>query len=47
MFSNLLMTALAAGCLMLWLRLYRANETNNALQTEIEKLRLRLKKARA
>jgi len=47
MFSNLLMAALAAGCLTLWFRLYRANETNDALQTELEKLRLRLKKARA
>src|SRR5688572_4434086 len=46
MFSNLLMTALAAGCLTLWFRLSRANEANIALQTELAKLRLRLRKAR-
>jgi hypothetical protein len=46
MISNLLMAALTAGCLMLWFRLSRANETIVALQTELEKLRLRLRKVR-
>jgi hypothetical protein len=47
MVSNLVMTMLAAGCVTLWWKLSRANEANNALQTEVEKLRLRLRKIRA
>jgi len=47
MITNLLMAALAAGCAMLWLRLSKANEANVALQTELVKLRLRLRNARA
>jgi len=47
MFSNFLMAALAAGCLTLWFKLSQANVANVALQTELDKLRLRLRKARA
>jgi hypothetical protein len=46
MFSNFLMAALGAGCLTLWFRLSQANEANVALQTELAKLRMRLRKAR-
>ena len=46
MFPNLVMAVLAAACVTLWVRLSQANEANVALQTELDKLRLRMRKAR-
>ena len=46
MVSNLLMAALAIGCVTLWLKLSRANEAIDELQTEVEKLRLHVRRTR-
>jgi hypothetical protein len=46
MISNFLVAALAAGCLTLCFKLFVANKANVALQTEVEMLRLRLRKFR-